>query len=378
VTITATSEGKSATAALTVLPPVSQVTLSRDTLTLILGRTGTLTATPKAADGTALDRAVSWSVLDTLIGAVTTDGVVSTNALVTARALGTTTVTATSEGRSRSATLRVIPAPVVSVAVTPATATLVMGKTLQLSAVPKDSAGNALGGRTITWTSSDASKATVSAAGLVTAKSTGVVTLTATSEGKSGEMELTVVIPVATITVTPATASLLAGATVQLSAVARDSLGNLLTREILWSSSNGLVASVNATGLVTATGSGTATILASSEGVTGTATITAAGGGGTSSGGTIAAIAVLPTAVAVVSGDTASLAFRPTDASGAVVTQTNGATFVTGPVTVSQTQVTSGALNCGTSGICTQRLSTQGVTAGASAVVVRMAGPKGA
>ncbi|MFN5153667.1 MAG: Ig-like domain-containing protein, partial [Gemmatimonadota bacterium] len=204
VTITATSEGKSAGAALTVLPPVGQVTLSADTLTIILGKTGTLTATPKAADGTTLDRAVSWSVLDTLVGVVTTDGVVSTNALVTARAVGTTTVTATSEGKSKSAVLRVIPAPVVTMTVTPATATLVMGKTLQLSAVPKDAEGNALGNRTITWTSSDETRATVSTAGLVTAKSTGVVTVTATSEGKSGTAELTLVIPVKTVTVTAA------------------------------------------------------------------------------------------------------------------------------------------------------------------------------
>ncbi|MEY4609043.1 MAG: hypothetical protein RL625_1260 [Gemmatimonadota bacterium] len=370
VTVTATSEGKSASAALTVLPPVTQVTLSKDTLTLILGKTGTLVATPKAADGTTLDRAVSWSVLDTLVGTVTTDGVVSANALVTAKKLGTTTLTATSEGKSKSAVLSVIAAPVASVSVTPATATLVQGRTLQLSAVPKDAEGNALGGRTITWTSSDTAKARVTSAGLVTARATGVVTVTATSEGQSGTMELTVVIPVATITVTPATASLLAGATVQLSAVAKDSLGNTLTRELLWSSSNGLIASVNATGLVTATGSGTATILASSEGVTGTATITAAGGGGTSSGGTIAAITAVPTALAVVSGDTASFAFRPTDASGAVVVQTGGASFVTGPVTASQTQVTSGSLSCAATGLCTQRLSTQGVTTGTQAVAV--------
>jgi len=369
VTITATSEGKSAGAALTVLPPVSQVTLSVDTLTLILGKTGTLVAAPKAADGTTLDRAVSWSVLDTTVATVATDGVVSTNALVTARKVGSTTVTATSEGKSKSATLRVIPAPVVSVAVTPATATLVMGKTLQLSAVPKDAEGNALGGRTITWTSSAPALATVSAAGLVTAISTGVLTVTATSEEKTGTAELTIQIPVATVTVTPPTASLLAGQTVQLSAVAKDSLGNTLPREILWSSSNGLIASVNATGLVTATGSGTATILATSEGVTGTATVTAAGGG-TTSGGTVAAIAALPSTLALVSGDTGSFAFRPTDASGAVVVQPAGTSFVTGPVTTSQTQVTSGTLSCGTSGICTQRLSTQGVPSGAPAVAV--------
>ncbi|MFZ9292476.1 MAG: Ig-like domain-containing protein, partial [Ilumatobacteraceae bacterium] len=349
---------------------MTQVALSKDTLTLVLGKTGTLTATPKAADGTALERAVSWSVLDTTVATVTTDGVVSTAALVTAKKVGATTLTATSEGKSRSAVVQVVPAPVATVAVTPATATVVIGRTLQLSAVPKDAEGNALGGRTITWTSSDPTKATVSSAGLVTGQARGVVTIRATSEGVVGEAEVTVAIPVASVTVTPATAALVQpGQTVQLTAVPKDADGNTLTRDVLWSSSNGLIAAVNATGLVTATGSGTVTILATSDGVSGTATITAAGGG-TSSGGTIAAIATLPSSLALVSGETGSFAFRPTDASGTVVVQTGGATFATGPEVTTQTQVTSGTVTCGTNGLCTQPLTAAGVAAGAAPVAV--------
>ena len=365
VTITATSEGKSAGAALTVLPPISTIGITPDTVRVILGRTVQFTAAPRAADGTVLDRAVSWGVNDTTVATISGTGVATTKKIETTR------VTATAEGKTGTAVLIVIPAPVFTVAVTPATATLRIGQTLQLSAVPKDSAGNALGGRTVTWVSSDTAKARVSATGLVTARSTGAVTLRATSEGQTGTAELTVVIPVKSVTVTPGAPTLLAGAQVQLTAVAKDSLGTTLDREILWSSSNGLVASVSSTGLVTATGNGTAQIIATSEGVSGSATVTAAGGsGGTSSSSTIDTIQTRPAVVAYVSGDTGTIAFRPVDRTGLTVVGGATTTFIMGPVTSTNTNVTSGAVSCGSVGVCTQKLTVSGVAAGAAPVAV--------
>jgi uncharacterized protein YjdB len=90
---------------------------------------------------------------------------------------------------------------------------------------------------------------------------------------------------VATVTVSPASASLSVAATQQLSAVLRDAGGNVLTgRSINWTSSAPLVALVNGSGLVTALVPGSATITASSEGRSGTASITVtvlpSGGGG--------------------------------------------------------------------------------------------------
>jgi hypothetical protein len=62
--------------------------------------------------------------------------------------------------------------------------------------------------------------------------------------------------------------------TLQLSAVTRDANNNVLTgRAITWSSSNGAVASVSTSGLVTALGAGNALISATSELQTGTATL---------------------------------------------------------------------------------------------------------
>src|SRR5207245_3706774 len=102
---------------------------------------------------------------------------------------------------------------------TPATASVTVGQTVQLSATPQDSTGAPLSGRTVTWASSNAGVATVNGSGLVTGAAAGSATITATSEGKSGTSAITVtVMPVASVAVSPATASVPVGQTVQLTA----------------------------------------------------------------------------------------------------------------------------------------------------------------
>ena len=83
-------------------------------------------------------------------------------------------------------------APVASVIVTPTTATIGPGGTVQLTATTKDAAGNVLTGRAVTWTSGNTAAATVSASGLVTGVAAGSPTITATSEGQSGTASVTV------------------------------------------------------------------------------------------------------------------------------------------------------------------------------------------
>ncbi|MGE5745130.1 MAG: beta strand repeat-containing protein, partial [Gemmatimonadota bacterium] len=86
------------------------------------------------------------------------------------------------------------PATVASVLVSASTSTVPITGTLQLSAVPRDAGGNALSGRPVTWSSGDTTVARVSAGGLVTGRSLGSVTITATVEGIPGSMAITVVI----------------------------------------------------------------------------------------------------------------------------------------------------------------------------------------
>ncbi|HEU5183559.1 MAG TPA: PKD domain-containing protein [Gemmatimonadaceae bacterium] len=95
-------------------------------------------------------------------------------------------------------------APVATVTIDPADATVEAGANLQLAATLRDADGNLLTGRTVMWSTSDAAVATVSQTGLVNGVGLGTATITAMSEGHSGT---------ATITVTPAPpAAVLVGA----------------------------------------------------------------------------------------------------------------------------------------------------------------------
>jgi hypothetical protein len=85
-------------------------------------------------------------------------------------------------------------APVASVEVTPASATLVAGQTLQLAAVARDASGNALS-TLMSWRSSDTLTVRV-AAGLVTALAAGTAYVIATADGKSDSAAVTVPAPV--------------------------------------------------------------------------------------------------------------------------------------------------------------------------------------
>ena len=81
--------------------------------------------------------------------------------------------------------------------------------------------------------------------------------------------------PVATVTVTPAAVTMASTSTFGLTATTYDHAGKVLTgRLVAWSTSNPAAATVSSTGLVTAQSPGTATITATSEGVSGTSAVT--------------------------------------------------------------------------------------------------------
>ena len=135
-----------------------------------------------------------------------------------------------------------------------------------------------LAGRAIVWSSSDRAVATVNAAtGAVTAVAPGTANIIATSEGITGQATLTVTpVPVASVTVILAASSIIAGTSTTAAAETRDASNNVLAgRAIVWSSSDPAVATVDAaTGAVTAVAPGTASIIATSEGIAGQASLT--------------------------------------------------------------------------------------------------------
>src|SRR3989441_6285178 len=257
VAIAAASEGKSGTATVTVANvPVASVTISPSAPNIYVGGTLQLTATLKDASGNLLGgRTVSWM---TSSGAVAT---VSASGLVTGLAVGTATITATSEGQSGTAAVTVSTVPVASVVVSPAAANVYVGGAVQLTATPKDAAGNVLVGRAVTWASGNGAVATVSAGGLVTGLAVGAATITATSEGQNGTAAVTVSnLPVASVAVSPTAPNVYVGGAVQLTATLKDASGNPLSgRTVTWTTSNGAVATVSASGLVDGLAAGATT-----------------------------------------------------------------------------------------------------------------------
>ena len=84
------------------------------------------------------------------------------------------------------------PAPVASVDVSPASASVMVGATRALTAILRDAAGNELSDRSVSWSSSNTAVATVSGSGVVSARAAGSATITATSEGRNGSSAIEV------------------------------------------------------------------------------------------------------------------------------------------------------------------------------------------
>ena len=167
-----------------------------------------------------------------------------------------------------------------TVTVTPSTAQIAaLGATVQLSTEVLDQNGRVMVGAAVAWSSSATAVATVGGSGLVTAAANGTATITAAAGAVSESATVSVDQMVSSVTVSPATAELSSlGATVQLTAEAFDENGNLVERaEFSWQSSDVAVATVDTGGLVTAAGSGMATITAMAGATSGAATVTVAG-----------------------------------------------------------------------------------------------------
>ena len=82
--------------------------------------------------------------------------------------------------------------PVATVTVDPTAREIVVGRTATLAATAKAADGNVVSGRAVQWATTNASVATVSAAGVVTAVAQGTMTVSATVEGKKGQADITV------------------------------------------------------------------------------------------------------------------------------------------------------------------------------------------
>jgi len=264
-TISAKSGAATGTSAITVTPPpVQSVTVSPPTLSLTQGQTGSLSATVVDVTGaTVSSPSVGWSSKDPAIATVDPN-----TGVVTAVAVGSTTIDATSGGKTGSSTVTIGPPPIVSVTISPSSSSVTAGQTVSLTATVTDAIGNAVTSSTVTWTSDDAQIADPQSTGTTTANVTtskaGTATITASVGGVQGTATITVDPGAsATVTVTGPSKNLKPGSTMQLTAAALDSQGNVLPNQsFFWSSSNLIVAQVSSSGVVSAIRNGNVTITA--------------------------------------------------------------------------------------------------------------------
>lgn len=223
-----------------------------------------------ARDGQELlDRDVIWGQEDSDIATINQNG------LVTGIAPGQTSISATAEGISASATITVIERDVASLRILPTSLSLRVNETEQLTAIALDEDGIELEGNQVTWASEDEDIATIDGSGTITGIDVGQVTITA-SLGEISAALLVSVTPeaIARIVVTPDDVEMTVGETQTFRAAALGTSGELLDgRTLTWSSSKTDVLTVTPLGLVTAVGSGSAQVSARSDGVFGTATI---------------------------------------------------------------------------------------------------------
>jgi len=236
--------------------------------------------------GHSLGGNASWFSSDTTVVFVYPCGACSGDRAF-GRAQGRATVFATSQGKTGQATITVGPstsASVATVTVVPGSASLTTGDDAAFTAQLRDSVGNSLGNRSVSWFSTDTAVVKITSANgpsaFILARAPGLASLRATSEGKSGEASISVAAPapVATVTIVPSTADLAVGDSAMFRADLRDAAGNLLSnRAVSWSASDSTIISLYGFGdqaLVQPRAAGSVVLRATSEGKTGQATIT--------------------------------------------------------------------------------------------------------
>src|SRR5256884_335556 len=269
---------------------VWRLVISPKILTLRQNQTADFTAIGLTSSGNPASGGVSWTVTSGAITDTSTSNGQHYGRFQAASDTGKVVVVVREVAAARiadTAVVTVTPGPVAPVGVIPLTASAPGGGTGQLATAPKNTAGAGRGGPAVARATRQPAAGTGSGRGMgvVGGGAAGRATMRATSGGRGGPAAVTVTslpppppAPVASVVVSPASASVPVGATVQLTASLKDASGNVLTgRTIAWGTSAAGVATVSASGLATGAAAGTAAITATSEGESGTARLGVAG-----------------------------------------------------------------------------------------------------
>ncbi|MBO6299666.1 MAG: Ig domain-containing protein [Lachnospiraceae bacterium] len=253
---------------------ITGITLNKTSVTLEEGKTESLTATVTPEDAT--DKTVTWTSSDTGIATVDEEGKITAVAVGNAVIIVTATNGTESAGDDKTTTciVNVVAAGTPKTDVTGVTLTKTETniregeiENLKYTVAPDDASD-----KTVTWTSSDETVATVDADGKVTAVAAGTATITVTAtngtddtaDDKTATCEVTVTAAtepktdITGVTLDKAELTVEEGKTETLAATVTPE--DASSKDVIWSSSDDTVASIDADGVVVAVKAGTATI----------------------------------------------------------------------------------------------------------------------
>ena len=185
--LTATCRDKQTHLRIEIAPPVAdEITIGALDHAVAVGDEIRLDAVARDKRGQPVLRPVSWRSADSSVATVTPDGE------LVARAEGFTRVVAVLDDAQATITIPVLPARVAALQVAGPTKAVAGGGTFAVTATPVDRWGRPLAARPVLWSSSDVRVAVVTVGGTVHALRPGSVVLTASSEGVSESVRVTV------------------------------------------------------------------------------------------------------------------------------------------------------------------------------------------
>jgi hypothetical protein len=277
-TITATYNGLTATATMNVLAATLQsISVTPASAGIPVGATQQFTATGNYSDGTTHPIAeASWTPTSPAVATVDSTGMAS------GVAVGNSNIIVAFCGKSTTVSLAVTTGTLQSIAVTPATASIVSGTKQQFIATGSYSDGTTHAIASPVWTSSLPGIASIDSTGLATAGAgAGSTDITATHGGKSATVPLAVTLatPISlTITTSQGEPTTMPLNTSVLLFNARINYSNGTSQPVsaaaVWSSSNTAVGTIWANWGINPVGVGSTTVTVTEAGVSGTIIIT--------------------------------------------------------------------------------------------------------
>ncbi len=253
ITVKTADGAKVAKCTVTVKIAVIGVTLDRTSVTF--SKLGSTTLVETVSPSNAYNKAVTWKSSNPSVATVDQKGV------VTSVGNGTTTITVTTvDGNKVAECIVTVKVAVTGVTLDRASVTFSkLGSTTLVSTVAPNIAYN----KAVTWKSSNPSVAIVDTKGVVTSVGNGTTTITVTTVDGNKVAECTITVKIIPIHIeVNKTSATLSGKGNTMTLVATVSPNNAYNKSVTWTSSNTSIATVNSSGVVTAVGSGTATITA--------------------------------------------------------------------------------------------------------------------